>query len=198
VGPLLELLLVACERAAHGIEKNLLGRGLLEEVFGAAAHRLHRRRGVRMARQEEDGKRASGLRERGLEVEAAEVRHAQVDDHAPRLVGTTVGKELARRGIRPRQEAAGAQEARHRHQKGLVIIDDVHGRLGHVPFSLNRSITLVDAVAPSFTVPGVGGEPSMISGRRVVLAQVATQSRPITAPCRSAAARARSPAPKDR
>ena len=77
-----------------------------------------------------------------------------------------LGEELARRRVRPRQESACAQEPRHRSEEGLVVIDDMHCRFGHLPFSpeqmasRRRRRTLLVLFRASEV------EPWMISGAR--------------------------------
>jgi hypothetical protein len=65
---------IARQRPLHRIEQVLLGGALLQEVFGAAAHRLHRRGGVGMAGEEEQRQRGGGPGECGLQVEPADFR----------------------------------------------------------------------------------------------------------------------------
>src|SRR5438067_470623 len=85
---------VDLEPFPDAVEEQLAADRLLEEIEGAGPHGARRRRHVAVAADDDDGQGQAAGDERVLEVDAAQPRHAEVDDEAARPAAVLRLEEL--------------------------------------------------------------------------------------------------------
>ena len=108
-------------------EQLVVAERLLDVVEGALVHRLHRRLQRRLRGHEDDRRVRILLARRGEDLDAADVRHADVGEHDVRLqLGELL--EPARAAVRGvRVEAGVAQQDAERLEDALLVVDDEDG-----------------------------------------------------------------------
>src|SRR4026209_502683 len=125
------LLTASPQRALDAVQQLLVVERLLQEIHRAALHGPHAGRHVAVAGDEHGWQAATGLRQRGLEVEAARTGKADVQHQTGRPIRRGEGEEGLGRRERHHLEADGVDEPRQRPTHGSVIVDHVHDRFIH-------------------------------------------------------------------
>jgi len=120
---------VGLDRLGDAREELLAVDRLAEEVARAAAHRADDRRRVAAAGQEDDRQRHPGLDEAPLHLEAVDVGHRKIEDHAAGGGRVAHAQELLGRVVRLGRPAGRAQQPLQAPQHRRIVVDDEDRRL---------------------------------------------------------------------